>query len=87
MCVCSWFAHAEDDAVIGVEETDELMTALLKEGASDVHYSRYPSVSTSVTTSTSSSTSSSSSSSSSLDSAVPGTLHCAEVVWGRYVVH
>ncbi len=33
-----WFAHSEDDNVVGVEETDKLVGALQKEGNIGVMY-------------------------------------------------
>ena len=36
-----WFAHSEDDNVVGVEETDKLVEALQNEGNFTVMYNRY----------------------------------------------
>jgi predicted peptidase len=36
-----WFAHAVNDNVISVNETDALVKALKDEGGQDIQYSRY----------------------------------------------
>ena len=38
-----WFYHSAEDNVVGVEETEALYAALLKEGSTVAHFTRYSS--------------------------------------------